>query len=109
MDTLESDIQRFAAQGFRVVVRTKTTAQLIRPKRFNLIAACAWLLVFGIGIVFYLFYFLAKSDDMVYLSTASDGSINRAGAQGYCSNCGHLQGAPRLTCKRCRTPLAVTP
>lgn len=69
---LAKEIQRYIKQGYRVVSQTETTAQLVRPRRFSCLAATLWTLLFGIGLIFYLFWYLGKKDDTIYLQVAGD-------------------------------------
>ena len=68
---LEERIGQLVRHGYRVISRTQTTAQLVKPKEFSLLWALLWLLVtlcvFGLGILIYLFYYLAQKDTTVYL------------------------------------------
>jgi hypothetical protein len=60
-------IQKYVKAGYRVVSQTPTSAQLVRPRRFSCLAATLWTLLFGIGLIFYLFYYLGKKEDTIYL------------------------------------------
>lgn len=65
---LEDRIQYYVRRGYRVVNRTETTAQLLRPKTFSFVWASFWFIFgLGFGIFFYLFYYLAKQDSTLYL------------------------------------------
>ncbi len=73
--SLQEHIDWYVRQGYRVVSQTETSAQLIKPKQFSLVWAVIWLLVAFIGIVIYIFYYIAKKDTAVYLTVQSDGTI----------------------------------
>lgn len=65
---IEEQIAYYARYGFRVQYQTATTAQLVRPKSFSFVWASLWFIFgFGIGIFFYLFYYMSKQDEMRYL------------------------------------------
>lgn len=64
---LTKEIKKYVKSGYRVVNQTNTTAQLVRPKRFSCLWASLWFLALGIGLIFYLFYYKGKSDDIIYL------------------------------------------
>jgi len=76
---LEEQIGQLVRQGYRVISRTQTTAQLVKPKEFSLLWALLWLLVtlcvFGLGILVYLFYYLAQKDKTVYLEVDPYGQV----------------------------------
>jgi hypothetical protein len=71
---LKAQIHAAVLQGFTVASQTKTTAQLIRPKKFSCLFATLWLFVFGIGFLIYLFYYLSKKDDAIYLDITTQPS-----------------------------------
>lgn len=73
---LQKEINRYVKQGYRVVSQTETTAQLVRPKQFSCLYASLWFLLFGVGLIFYLFWYASKKDDTVYLQMV-DGKIIR--------------------------------
>lgn len=75
---LDVEIRRYVAVGYRVTIRTPTTAQLVKPKKVNVTAAFLWLLICGVGVVVYLFhYLLVLKDTSVYLSVDEGGTISR--------------------------------
>jgi uncharacterized protein YuzE len=63
---LQNEINSYIKKGFRVISQTDTTAQLLNPKKFSLLWAVLWFLLFGVGILIYLFYYLAKRDEQIY-------------------------------------------
>ncbi len=64
---LHTQIRLAAERGFNIISQTPTTAQLVRNKSFSCLIATISFLFFGIGVVIYLFYFLAKRDQTIYL------------------------------------------
>lgn len=72
---LENEISKYVKQGYRVVSKSDNSAQLVKPKRFSLLWASAWFLLFGIGLIFYLFYFARQKDQTIYLSVDDKGHI----------------------------------
>ena len=43
--------------------QTDTSAQLIKPKQFSIrVAALIWFLLFGVGLLIYIFYYVGKRD-----------------------------------------------
>lgn len=71
---LAKEIERYVKQGYRVINQTDTTAQLVRPKAFSCLAATLWTLLFGIGLIFYLFWYASKKEDTIYLQLV-DGRV----------------------------------
>lgn len=117
---LEAEIQRFIAQGYRVTARTATTAQLVRPKSFNVALAILGLLFLVIGLLIYLIVYASTQDDAVYLTVRPDGTIDRrfSGGAGAgqndprrwdCEQCGYRNYPSRPRCKRCQTPRLIDP
>jgi len=47
--------------------QTPYTAQLVRPKKFSFLWATAWFLLCGVGVLVYVFYYMNKKDDQIYL------------------------------------------
>lgn len=76
-EALQKEINKYVSRGFRVVSQTDTTAQLMKPKTFGFLWALAWLLLFGVGILVYLFYYWAKKDETVYLQVDEEGRVKR--------------------------------
>ncbi len=111
---LECEIERYVMQGYRVTARTATTAQLVRPKTFNVVAAILWLLVLLVGLLVYLLIYAAQADEAIYLTVEPDGRIERrfSGGSGgrndpnrwACQACGYPNAPRREQCKRCRAP-----
>ena len=75
-EILSNEIAKYARTGYQVVTRTETSAQLIKPKEFSFVAAVLWFLLFGIGLLIYLFYYMAKRDQAVYLVISKQGLIS---------------------------------
>lgn len=121
---LGQEIANYSRRGFRIVSRTDTTAQLSKPKEFSVLWATLWFLVFGIGVLIYIFYYMAKTDEIAYLEVGPDGTIvdygrpqptpgftqtMAAGAQAAlpvgvirCPSCGKAVKADRRFCTACR-------
>lgn len=74
---LQKEINRYIKQGYRVVSQTDTTAQLIRPKQFSCLYASLWFLLFGVGLIFYLFWYASKKDDTIYLQIVGDKVVKK--------------------------------
>jgi hypothetical protein len=72
---LDEEISEYMRSGFFVRHRTETTAQLVKPKKFSFLWALLWFLVFGIGIVVYLIYYAAKSDEGRYVEVDECGAV----------------------------------
>lgn len=83
MMALDVEIARYAAEGFRIVSRTGTSAQLVKPKQFNFWLALFFLIglgwVFGIGVILliiYVLYYIAKREEQVYLAVDPGGNVS---------------------------------
>lgn len=68
---LEAAINEYLAAGYRVVWRSETAAQLLRPKEFSPACAFVSFLFFGVGLLVYIAYYLLKSEETVYLDIRS--------------------------------------
>ena len=81
MNDLDREIQTYVSLGFMVVHRTDTTAQLRRPKQFNILAAIILALIsFGLLFILYVIVYAGKQDDLVYLSVDSQGIVHATGS-----------------------------
>lgn len=65
--TLPEHIAWHTDRGYRVISQTSEGVQLVRPKVFSFVWACLWFLCFGVGVLVYLFYYMAKQDQSVWL------------------------------------------
>ncbi len=65
--TLQSIIEDHASRGFTVSSQTETTAEMVRAKEFNLVPALLWALLFLIGVLVYVFYYMYKSDETIFI------------------------------------------
>ncbi len=72
---LDGEIARYVEAGYRITERTPTSAQLVRPKTFSFVWAFLWFLALGVGVLIYVFYYLSKRDEMVYLTVGEDGAV----------------------------------
>jgi uncharacterized membrane-anchored protein len=50
----------------------------VRPKKFSFLWALLCFLLFGIGILVYVAYYLAKSDQTVYLEVDDEGKVRKS-------------------------------
>ena len=71
---LAEEVGRYASRGYHVVSQSETNVQLVKPKRFNLLA---FVLMLG---VFYLPFYLAAKGDAVFLYV-EDGRVQRRGGK----------------------------
>ncbi len=74
-ENLRGEIDRRVRQGYRVVSETETSAQLIKPKVFSFVWAFVWFLFLGVGVLVYIFYYMAKKDQTVYLRVTEGGRV----------------------------------
>ena len=51
---------------------------MVKPKEFSFLWAIVWFLFFGIGILVYIFYYLAKSDERIRLEVDQEGRVHTA-------------------------------
>jgi hypothetical protein len=74
-EILQQEINKYLKRGYRVISQTDTTAQLIKPKRFSFLWAVAWFFVFGFGLLIYVFWYLSRKDETIYLEVSSNGQV----------------------------------
>ena len=71
---LQNEINDYVRRGFIVQSQTETSAQLVKPKVFSFVWAFIWFLLLGVGVLVYIFYYMSKNDQTVYLSV-EDGKV----------------------------------
>jgi hypothetical protein len=72
---LDDHIRTYVGKRYRVVSRTPTAAQLVRPKKFSWLWAFCWFLLLGVGVLVYVLYFAVKSDRQLYLEVDEWGQV----------------------------------
>lgn len=73
-DILQAEIGRRTAQGWEIVSRGPTEAQMRRPKRFSFGWAFLWFLLLGVGLFVYLVWHWLKAEQLAYLRVV-DGEL----------------------------------
>jgi hypothetical protein len=66
---LKAQIHIAVLKGYQVVSQTKTTAQLVRAKKFSCLLATILFVLVVLPFFIYLFYFPSKKDELIYLDT----------------------------------------
>ena len=74
-EPLQLHIDWYVKRGYRVFSQTDTTAQLVKPKEFSFTSAVLWFLLFGVGLLVYVFYYAAKSDNTAYLTVGTENLV----------------------------------
>ncbi len=78
---LDQEVASYAQQGYLVLSRSDTTAQLVKPKRFSCLWAFVWLLVtiflLGIGMIIYWIWHASKKNKGLYLEVDLYGNVTR--------------------------------
>jgi hypothetical protein len=74
-NVLEQEIQSYVRKGYRVLSQTDTSAQLVKPKRFNLLIAVICLLLAVFPFIIYLLMYMASKT--VYISVDPQGRVQR--------------------------------
>jgi hypothetical protein len=109
---LDDQLDRFAWEGWCVLSRTPTTAQITRPKRLSVGAAIFWALFLLIGLLIYLLVFLSRQDPVGRLNVDEDGRVHGTWNDGEtpwprlpgdweCKACEYPNIADRSVCLRC--------
>ena len=76
---LEEAIGAYVADGYIVTAQAAGAAQLVRRKTFSFPWALIWFLLYGIGLVLYVCWYLAKNDETMYITVEPDGSLRGRG------------------------------
>ncbi len=71
-ELLHATIGEFVVRGFTISAQTETTVQMVKPRRFDFLPALLWFLVFGVGVLIYVFYYMSKRDETVYIRIHGD-------------------------------------
>ena len=64
---LQGHITEYVRKGYVVQSQTETSAQLVKPKVFSFVWSFLWFLLLGVGVLVYIFYYMSKKDQTVYL------------------------------------------
>lgn len=76
-DPLDSTIERYLKQGYRLDSKTTDQAVMVKPKKFSFLWAIIWtFFTFGFGIFVYLFWYMSRSDQYVYIHRLTNGKIH---------------------------------
>jgi hypothetical protein len=73
---LDREVMRQIKRGYNVQMRTDTTAQLVKPKQLNFLAALLWFLIAGVGLVVYLLFHWGQREKSVYIEVDPAGKIS---------------------------------
>ncbi len=74
---LQTQINEYVRKGYVVQSQTETSAQLVKPKVFSFVWAFLWFLLLGVGVLIYIFYYMSKNDQTVYLSVENGQVLRR--------------------------------
>jgi len=67
-DYAQKKIDSYLKQGFQIKFKDEKRVQLVKRKHFSFGWALFWLLFMGIGLLVYIIYYLAKSDEVVTIN-----------------------------------------
>ncbi len=76
-EALQAQINEYARKGYIVQSQTETSAQLVKPKVFSFVWALLWFLLLGVGVLVYIFYYMSKNDQTVYLYVENGQVLHR--------------------------------
>ena len=65
----------YLQQGYHVVSQTDYSVQLLKPKQFSCLIAIIGLILVGIGLLLYIFWYMAQKDQRVYLEVDKYGVV----------------------------------
>ena len=74
---LRAEIDRYIQMGYVVTSQTTRSAQLVKPKKFNIMWAIVWFTLAIVPLLVYLLYYAFKWDHRVYLTVDEEGNITR--------------------------------
>jgi hypothetical protein len=72
---LNKSIVKYLHEEYRVLSQTDTSAQLVKPKHFNLLFAIIFLFLWVLPLIIYVLYFVSKKDKLVYISVNDSGEV----------------------------------
>lgn len=75
-EVLGKAIALYVQHGYRVSSQTENTAQLVKPKKFNAVAAFFLFLFFIVPFVLYLLAYIAQNDKTIYIVVDDSGTIS---------------------------------
>jgi hypothetical protein len=76
-EILDREIQGYAKQGYQVVSRTDTTAQLVKPKKFSFLLFVVLLILMVLPAILYILWYATRGNQSVYLSVDEYGKVKR--------------------------------
>ncbi len=76
---LQREIARWTRRGFIVESQTDTTAQMRRPKKFSFLTALLGLLFLVVGLFIYLFWYMSKRDQVIFITVDEQGNVDVEG------------------------------
>jgi ABC-type Fe3+ transport system permease subunit len=79
---LQAEINRYVEMGYRLTSQTTRSAQLVKPKKFNIIWAIIWFVLAVFPFFIYLLYYTFKWDHQVIMTVDEQGHITRKGRYG---------------------------
>lgn len=75
MNDLNTIIQAYVGQGYRVTSQTETTAQLVKPKQFSCGLAIVLLLLAVLPFILYVIVYAASKDQTRFIVVLPDGKF----------------------------------
>jgi hypothetical protein len=86
---LQTEINRYVQMGYQVTSQTERSAQLVKPKKFNIILAIVCFTLAILPLVIYLLYYTLKWEHHVQMTVDEEGHITRTRGLG-----GDVPGSP---------------
>jgi len=75
-NVLENAVAFYIRQGYRVSSQTENTAQLVKPKKFDLFCAVILFIILIVPFILYLLYYLSQKDKTIYIVVDDEGKIS---------------------------------
>lgn len=69
---VDATIVRYAHKGYLVASRSKTQLVLVKKKQFSFTLAILGLLLWGIGLILYILFYLAEKDEILTIAISND-------------------------------------
>lgn len=57
----------YIKEGYEQELRTERELKMIKRKKFSFLWSVLWFLFFGIGLLIYIFYYMSKKDEIIYI------------------------------------------
>ena len=91
------NIDSYLKEGYRITHQDDQRIQLVRPKQFSFLWAIFWFCFLGVGLLFYILYYVSQRDEVLVVD------LNKKDSEVSC--CGKDYDKTWGVCLLCNKPL----